>query len=84
MGRAPACPKVGYQTQTALWNAYKKWAEDNGERHFGRRKFNDRLRVLGCEPKSKPGGGPRGWNGIALKDQPDEPVQSEFKGDMKK
>ena len=61
-----------------LWKAYTKWAENNGERPFGRRKFNDRLRALGCEPCVRGAGSPKCWSGIGLKSQDEEPEQAEF------
>jgi len=63
-------------TSSNLWNAYKKWTEANGEHPFGRRKFGDRLKVLGCTASRR--GGPRSWSGIALKKDPNDPEQSEF------
>jgi putative DNA primase/helicase len=62
----------------ALWNAYKKWADNNGERPFGRRRFGERLKVLGC--KSSRRDRARSWTGIALRDDPDDPQaeQTEF------
>ncbi len=49
-----------------FWKAYEKWAEDNGEKPFGRRKFNNRLKVLGCEPGRKSGDLILGWNRIVM------------------
>ena len=59
-----------------LWRAYKKWTENNGEHAFGRRRFGDRLKILGCKAGRR--GGPRSWDGIALKKDPNDPEQSEF------
>jgi len=61
---------------THLWNAYKKWTENNGERAFGRRRFGERLKVLGCKASRR--GGSRSWGGIALKKDPQDPEQSDF------
>jgi putative DNA primase/helicase len=54
-----------------LWQAYEKWAEQNGERHvLNRKKFSDRLQALGCEQvmrKFGRGYSERGWAGIGLR-----------------
>ncbi len=53
-----------------LWQAYEKWAEENGERHvLNRKKFADRLQALGCEQVMRKFGraySERGWVGIGL------------------
>jgi putative DNA primase/helicase len=63
-------------TSSNLWRAYKTWSDNNGEHAFGRRRFGDRLKVLGC--KSSRRNGPRSWDGIALKKDPQDPEQTEF------
>jgi phage/plasmid-associated DNA primase len=54
-----------------LWQAYEKWAEQNGERHvLNRKKFSDRLQALGCEQVMRKFGrsySERGWTGIGLR-----------------
>jgi putative DNA primase/helicase len=54
-----------------LWQAYEKWAEENGERHvLNRKKFADRLQALGCEQVMRKFGraySERGWVGIGLR-----------------
>jgi len=55
----------------ALWQAYEKWAEENGEHHMlNRKKFSDRLQALGCEQVMRKFGrsySERGWAGIGLR-----------------
>ncbi len=52
---------------TKLWAAYLKWGEEQGEKHLiGRKKFADRLLVLGCEPDRNNALG-RYWKGIGLR-----------------
>ena len=54
-----------------LWQAYEKWAEENGERHvLSRKKFADRLQALGCEQVMRKFGraySERGWAGVGLR-----------------
>jgi putative DNA primase/helicase len=63
-----ACCVVGpnmWALSKDLRLAYKAWAEANGERYLLEgRDFEERLRGLGCEAKSKHAG--RGWEGIGL------------------
>lgn len=55
----------------ALWQAYEKWAEENGERHvLNRKKFAERLQALGCEQVMRKFGraySERGWVGVGLR-----------------
>ena len=59
------------QKAASLWQAYQNWAEENGERHsLTRKKFTDRLQLLGCEPVKRKYGrsySERGWTGIGLR-----------------
>ena len=62
----------GLSVKTApLWQAYEKWAEENGERHvLSRKKFADRLQALGCEQVMRKFGraySERGWAGVWLR-----------------
>ena len=61
---------------SALWQSYRKWTEDNGGHPIGRRKFGERLKALGCKASRR--GGPRCWDGIALKKDPNDPEQTDF------
>jgi len=65
--------KNAFVSAAELYGAYRRWAEDNGERYETQTGFGKRLRERGFADERK--SGKRGWVGISL---PSHEVQDEF------
>jgi len=65
--------KNAFISASELYAAYRRWAEDNGERYETQTGFGKRLRERGFADERK--SGKRGWVGISL---PSHEVQDEF------
>jgi putative DNA primase/helicase len=58
-------------TVKALYEAYTRWCEANGERPLSKRALGSRLRERGCEQR-KGAKGARYWQGIGLLGEPEQ------------